>query len=272
MTEADEFSKEGFFSMIEKAVKPQFFLLTLSFALFVDSCLVYFSSMGFKDIVAGASPINAAIAIKIMLIFLAFSGLVSMILPFAQALFIFLYIVTIYRALEAFGRWFDAAIGANNQHSSLTPRETDCVRPGELREAAHLERSDFMLKLYDAFHRREDRKKIDQRKSQFYAFCALFFTALNYWLPGAASDHTVTTWVDLYCSSNTPVVSALLLFAALVLAPLYINGAEERWVYCPPLHLKLEAIDKAQRLKDQEFREEVEREIAKAKWEREHGR
>jgi hypothetical protein len=86
MNESDEWSRENFFSMIEKAVKPQFFLLTASFLLCVDSALVLSGGAGIRDYIATNGGMSLAIGIKCTLIFICFSGAVSLAFPILEGL------------------------------------------------------------------------------------------------------------------------------------------------------------------------------------------
>ncbi|AOJ08426.1 hypothetical protein [Burkholderia mayonis] len=268
MAESSEFSKESFLSMIEKAVKPQFFLLTISFVLFVDAALAYFCGAGLLDVEAVKNSITASLAIKISLAFLGFSGLVSMVLPFAESLSIQLYYATLYRAWGAFEDLLNSVLGLDRQPFIRKQRENNCVRPSELLREAHETQSDFLLKLYNDYDRRDQRAKVDQRKMQSYAFCALFFTASNYLLPPSVSDHALTHWISAYCASSAPIWTALIVFAMLVFMPLHFDEWDSKWIYCPPLHRKLEAESEAARRKERQFQEEVERNVAQMRYER----
>ncbi|HDR9128373.1 TPA: hypothetical protein QDB31_005468 [Burkholderia vietnamiensis] len=272
MADSDEFSKEGFFSMIEKAFKPQFFLLTLCFALFIDSALVYFCGVGFKDAGGGANSLSMSLGIKITLAFLAFSGLVSMILPFVHGLAVQMYLATLYPVWGKFELFVDKALGFDKQQVVPKRRENDCVRPWELRHEAHATQSEFLLGLYDDYRRQEQRDETNQRKTQFYAFCALFFTGLNYWVPGNMGDHTVTHWIEAYCLTSAPIWIALVTFASLMFVPFHIDNFDSKWVYCPPLHRRLEAKAQEEREKERKWREEIEQDVARMQRDRERAR
>ncbi|MFP6558118.1 hypothetical protein WJ542_07285 [Paraburkholderia sp. B3] len=82
------FSREQFLSLLEKATKPQFFLLSASFLLFADAALSYFSGFGVRDAIGGSDVFGAALALKILLIFIAFSGVANLVIPTAMAVFI----------------------------------------------------------------------------------------------------------------------------------------------------------------------------------------
>lgn len=269
MAESDEFSKDGFFSMIEKAVQPQFFFLILSFALFIDSTLVYFCGNGFRDVEASGNPLGVSLGVKITLAFLGFSGMVSIILPFVEGLSRQVYVLTFLRAWQAFEHLMDQVIGLDSQESRRSIREHKRVRPGEVREEAHETQSEFLYARYDEFRRRDERAEAKQRKTEFYAFCVLSLTCLNYWLPGSACDHTMTHWITNACASSTPIWFTLLFFWAMTFLPLHRDDWDSRWVYCPPLYRKLEAKEKEERERERKIQEEIDRNIAEARYDRE---
>lgn len=82
--------------MLEKAVKPQFFLLVSSSLIFTNSVLAYFSGESIRDILTCNGGLNALLAIKIVLIFVVFSGLVSLMLPSLMVIVVVFYIEVQY--------------------------------------------------------------------------------------------------------------------------------------------------------------------------------
>lgn len=256
MTESDEFSRESFFSMVEKAVNPQFFLLTTSFVLFVDWALVYFCGFGARDVAGGSPPVSIALAMKITLAFLAFSGLTSLVVPFAMVPVMLLYIEVQYRGSALIYELNRRLFGSNEPWVAKL-REYNHVRPNELELEAHETQSDFLIRLYESDSRREARERAQTRKTQLYALCALVFMLLNYWITGAAVCHTVTCWTVDYFGSNVPIWLGFTLFAILAFGPLHTNDWDRRWIFHPPLYRKLEHEDEERRKRQQEWKEAV---------------
>jgi hypothetical protein len=90
----------------------------------------------------------------------------------------------------------------------------------------------------------QDRRDIsERRKIEYYAFCALLFTIVNYCLPGTDSQHTITGWVESYFVSSCAVWLMVLLCSAIVFGPLHTSSWDPGWIYYPPLHEKLEKKD-----------------------------
>lgn len=260
MADSNEFSRESFFSMVEKAVNPQFFLLMTSFALFADWALAYFGGFGARDIASGASAFNVALAVKLTLAFLAFSGLTSLVLPQVMIPLLLLYIDVsslvqraIYHLTE---RWFGP-----DAPPPLKQRPLNYVTARELEIEAHETQSDFLIRLCERDSQREERKDAQARKTQAYAFAALVFLLLNYWSTGTEACHTATCWSADHFGSSVPVWLAFCLFVWIVLARLHREW-EPRWIFHPPLYRKLEKKEEEQRRQERQWEEENARHIA----------
>lgn len=159
MSGSVELSKEELFSLVEKAVKPQFFLLIFSFVLLFDASPVRFHHVGLFEL--GTSNLSTStVGITLILTFLAFSGLASMILPFLYIASIQLYIATVY----SFCLWLKQKIEPDNEPIHYTGpkrRERDRVRPWELREEAHKTQYDFLIQLYNTYDTTRKQEQIN---------------------------------------------------------------------------------------------------------------
>ena len=260
MADSNEFSRESFFSMVEKAVNPQFFLLMTSFALFADWALAYFWGFGARDIASGASAFTVALAVKLTLAFLAFSGLTSLVLPQVMIPLLLLYIDVsswVQRATYHLKeRWF-------GPDESPLPRQRphNHVIVSELELEAHETQSDFLIRLCERDRQREERMDAQARKTQAYAFAALVFLLLNYWSTGTEACHTATCWSADHFGSSVPVWLAICLFACTVLPRLHKQW-EPRWIFHPPLYRKLRKKEEEQRRQEREWEQENARHIA----------
>lgn len=260
MADSDDFSREKFFSMVEKAVNPQFFLLMTSFALFADWVLAYFWGFGARDIASGASAFTVALAVKLTLAFLAFSGLTSLVLPQVMILLLLLYIdgsSWVQRTIRYLTeRWFGP-----NEPSFPKQRPLHYVSARELELEAHETQSDFLIRLCERDSQREERKDAEARKTQTYAFAALVFLLLNYWSTGTEACHTATCWSADRFGSSVFVWWAISLFVWIVLAPLHKEW-KPRWIFHPPLYRKLRKQEDEERRQEREWNEENARRIA----------
>jgi hypothetical protein len=138
-------------------------------------------------------------------------------------------------------------LGPNNQE-----RWCQRVRQGEMRDEAHEMQSEFFYARYDQFRGREERAEAKQRRTEVYAFCVRSLLCRNYWLPGPATDHTVTRRITNVCASITPVWLPPLFFCVITFLPLHRNEGDNKWIYCPPLYRKLEAKEKEEQEQEQE--------------------
>ncbi|NWD66965.1 hypothetical protein HX870_05045 [Pseudomonas gingeri] len=255
MSGSVELSKEELFSLVEKAVKPQFFLLIFSFVLLFDASLVRFHHVGLFEL--GTSNLSTStVGITLILTFLAFSGLASMILPFLYIASIQLYIATIY----SFCLWLKQKIEPDNEPIHYTGpkrRERDRVRPWELREEAHKTQSDFLIQLYNTYDTTRKQEQINQRRVDFFAFCTLCFLVLNCCLPSSPQAQTLAQMSITYFSTTTHIWLSLSVFAVIAFHSLHDDTYEKRWIYCPPLHNALEDKDEEKRKQERQFQEEI---------------
>lgn len=269
MAESDEFSRENFFSMIEKAFKPQIFLLAVGFGLFMDSTLVYFCGGGIRDVETGGNALSVSLAIKVTLAFIAFSGVVSMAMPFVDGTARQIYLEVLFKIQSALHNLKVLFWGSEDEPRPPRQREHNCVRPGELKLEAHETHSDFLMGVYSEYRRPRKHAESQGRKTAFYAFCALVFMAFNYWLPGASGELTVTRWFAPEFMTAWQIWFGFTVFAVLAFAPLHVDDWGKQWIYCPPLYRKLEAKDEEEREKERKWRTELERNVAQARYERE---
>lgn len=267
MSASEDLSKEKFFSMLEKSVKPQFFLLVASFVVFFDSMMVYFSGIGLIGLQAEGSGLSLALGLKLLIGFTIFSGLVSLVFPFLFGIVRPLYLGIVMPISDAVDSWVTRWIGADKDHVPYVHlrRVRDCVRPWDLRQEAHETKSDFLLKLYEDYARHHRSEEVEHYTIQYYAFCALIFTALNFWLPGGAKEVTLTGWIETFFSSTTLVWIALSVFFGMMAAPFHVDRSERKWIYHPPLYHRLEAEDEKEAYKRRILDAEIERNIAEAR-------
>jgi len=179
-------------------------------------------------------------------------------LPVAMVPILLFYIELKYRG-GAVIHDLNRRLFGSNDHWIPRQREHNHVRPGELQLEAHETQSDFLIRLYEFNSRHEDRGRLQTRKTQLYALCALVFLLLNYWITGAGVCHSATCWAVDHFGSNLPVWLGFALFAMLVFGPLHTDDWERRWIFHPPLYRKLEQKDEEWRKKEREWKAEAVR-------------
>ncbi|MDR6388429.1 hypothetical protein [Paraburkholderia phenoliruptrix] len=248
---------DKFLSMLEKAVRAQFFLLATSFLFFLDSVATYFSGVGIRDIVQGGGRFDMSLALEVALIFVAFSGLISLVLPTLMVTVILFYIDIQYGAWKIYYNAKRNWLGIKDAPFNRQRGQHNCVRPTELLREAHAKESKFLIDRYEEYERSEQESRAAQREIQVYAFCALIFLAFNSFLPGSYSNHTITNWVVSYCGASFPVWIAIGIFCWLVVLPVHQDDTNKRWLYCPPLYEKLEAEEEQRRKAEQEWEKKM---------------
>ncbi|MGG1944690.1 hypothetical protein AB1286_07765 [Trinickia sp. NRRL B-1857] len=253
MATASSLSLDKFLSMLEKAVRPQFFLLAASFLFFSDSMLAYFSGASIKDIIIEGGKFDISLALEVALIFVAFSGLVSLILPTLKVTVVLIYIEMQYQTWKITSHIKRDWIGIDEPPFKFHRREHNRVRPAELLDEAHEKESKFLMDRYEQYERDERESEIALREMQAYSFCSLTFILLNYLLPENHSNHTLTNWVVNYCGTSSPVWMTIGVLGWLVVLPVHQDDFSKKWIYCPPLYKKLEAAEEERRKIEQEW-------------------
>lgn len=246
MAATEHLSKEQFLSMLEKSMKSSFFLLIISFFMFFDSMMAFFYGIGIEKLKSPGYPVNLELGVSVLIGFIAFSGLVSLFLPFLYSALAQAYKQYVPYHCDSFNEWFLKAVGIEPD-TRPRRRSKDEVSEWELRREAHETQSEFLLKLYDEHATQKQRKSREHHTSQFYAFCALFFLSLNYWLPGEHQADTVSAWVERYCSSSLPIWGAMFLLLLLTVIPFHHSRGTRPGIYHPPLYRRLEASDEKMR-------------------------
>jgi hypothetical protein len=159
--------------------------------------------------------------------------------------------------ISTLGYMVDKHLFPESSKPRWKPRRNDHVRPYELLAEANATQSGFLLGLYKDHVSAEGRSKAARRKIEYYAFCALIFTALNYWLPSVDSQHTITSWVDSYFASTYPTWTMLLICGSIVFGPMHVDNWDPGWVYHPPLHNRLEKLDAEERERARKFEQQI---------------
>ncbi|PQV44255.1 hypothetical protein [Paraburkholderia sp. BL21I4N1] len=257
MTVANNLSMDKFLSMLEKAVRPQFFLLATSFLFFLDSMAAYFSGVGIKDIVEGGGRFDVSLALEVALIFVAFSGLISLVFPTLMVTVVLVYIDLQYRVWKTSYHIKKSWLGIKDDPFNRQRRQHNCVRPTELLREAHEKESKFLMDRYAEYECGEQEGRVAQREVQVYAFCALIFVACNYFLPGSYSNHTISNWAVGYCGASFPVWVTIGIFCWFVVLPVHQDDLNKKWIYCPPLYEKLEAEEEQHRKTEQEWKKKM---------------
>ncbi|WP_010170813.1 hypothetical protein [Pseudomonas sp. PAMC 25886] len=271
MSASEHLAKEQFLSMLEKSVRPSFFLLVISFLVFFDSVMVYFSGGGIVGLQIPGNTLNLELGIKLLIGFIAFSGLISLALPVIYSLAGTLYLAFGVPALTGFENWILSASGITGRETFNVRyrRNRDCVRAWELRAEAHETQSDFLINLYNNHAARRKADRAEQHTNQYYAFCAFFLTAFNFWLPGGSQASTLCGWLEMQTGSSMLIGLILLVLFLLMVVPFHVDRAAGEDIYHPPLHQRLEQRDEQSFQRQRALDAQLERDVQERKTKRE---
>lgn len=265
MSASEDLAKDKFLSLLENAGKVKFFLLVASFFFLFDTVMVYFTGVGIVGMQDKDFKLELFLGIKLLITFVCFSGLLSLIFPT-------LYFVTI-QVYGFFVDWLRAvasslakAIGQRRDDPPFVRqfRLPDCVRPSELRREAHNTQSEFLLGEYRDFSRVQETGASELRTVQFYAFCALLLAVFNMGVSGDGQAITVIGWIEMQWSFD-PVLIGLATFFVLMVGPLHVEIMSDKWIYCPSLHDRLQKEDSDRYEQEQKFKKEIELDVSRRK-------
>jgi len=260
MSASEDLAKDKFFSMLESASKVKFFLLITSFMLLFDSLMVHFSGVGIVGMQRVEFRTDLVLGIKLLVAFVCFSGLLSLVFTLLYPL-----AVSVYAAAIEFLKNLEAtlarAMGLSkpDQAQVRWTRRTECVRPWEISEEAHETQSEFLIGIYDRYQQERAAQNAELHRIQLYAFSALVLASLNFYWSGIGDAISIVGWIEGQWSS-TPVWLALSVFFVLMVAPLHRNPSDSEWIYCPVLHRRLEKESKEEYDRAQAFSERMKRE------------
>lgn len=225
----------GLFSTLQAATEVNFFLLSTTFALLVDNALLALKQPGLIELAKNKEALSASNAtFQIILIFIAFSFLTSLVLPIAAAIIDEIYIHTAGSWITSFGLFIDRKLGLER---SLPHREHNCVRPWELKEEAHRTQEKYYLDLYKEYETKWLSQRENMIRFAFHSFCCLAMLLANFYM-GHLGMKTVTNVTAGYVESTQPIWTAIAILLSMMFWRFYSNN-DPQWIYCPNLYDKL---------------------------------
>ena len=225
----------GLFSTLQAATEVNFFLLSTTFALLIDNTLLALKQPGLMELALNKETLSASnITFQIILIFLAFSFLTSLVLPIAAAIIDEIYIHTAGSWISKLGLIIDRKLGIERRTPS---REHNCVSPGELKEEAHRTQEKYYLDLYKDYETKWISQRDNMIRFAFYSFCCLAMLLSNFYM-GHLGMETVTNVITNYVDSTQPIWTAIAALLLMVFWRFYSNN-DTYWIYCPNLYDKI---------------------------------
>lgn len=225
----------GLFSTLQAATEINFFLLSTTFALLVDTTLLALKQPGLIELARNKEALNTSnVTFQIILIFIAFSFLTSLVLPIAAAIIDEIYIHTAGGWITSLGLFAERKLGLER---SLHQREHNCVRLWELKEEAHRTQEKYFLDLYKQYDEKWHYHRDNMIRFAFHAFCCLAMLLANFYL-GYCGIETVSKTIATYFDSTQPIWSAIAILLSMIFWRFYSN-TDPQWIYCPNLYDKL---------------------------------
>jgi len=242
MAEGPESAAKGLsiFSALESATEVSFFLLTMTFALLVDSTLVHFHHSGLLDLVRHPELIHFALGLELILIFVGFSFLTSVIFPIVAIPVDALVMEIVLRCSHLLSYRTDDGIG-KKMHQFR--RRHNCVTPYELYTEAHELKDSYLLGLSEKYEVKEARQRKLMFKNAFYGFYALTMVIVNFTWAGTPEHPSMLEEVTLYFGSPIPIWIATAGLLVITYSRFW-KSSEKEWVFCPTLYRTLEDRDK----------------------------
>jgi len=229
----------GIFSTLQAATDQKQFLLCASFALLIDNVLAFFHQPTLMDIARDKSMlVESNITVQVILIFVAYSFLVSLVLPLAAMIYDQIYILTVGSWVSSIDRYLDRKLG---REPKTVFKKPDYVRPWELREEAHQSMEKYYLDLYKSYEQEWRADRENMIRFALYSFSCLVMLGVNFLL-GDDGRHTAAFVVANYFESNAPIWCSLAGLAVMNVWRFYAPSDPD-WIYCPNLYKKIHGPD-----------------------------
>lgn len=226
----------GIFSTLQAATEVKFFLLSASFALMVDNTLLLLNQPGLIELTTNKQLFdNTNFTLQVILIFVVFSFLTSLILPVLAIVFDWILMGTVGRSFSSMDAYLDKKFGIDYFPKR---REVDCVTPLELKIEAHTTKDKYLLDLYKDY----ETEWWEERKSTFqfvmYSFYSFVMLGINFFL-GYKSQPSVSHALTDSLGTTEPIWMAIILLIA-AMSFRFITKWKQEWIYCPTLYKKLQ--------------------------------
>lgn len=239
MSEASESASKnlGIFSTLQSATEVRYFLLAATFVLLIDNVFIGLAQPSLIELTINQELMaKSNLAIKVILIFVGFSFLASLILPIFTAITHDFYLQTAHRFLIFFGDAFKRLF--NKRECSVNKREFNHVFLGELKDEAHKTREKYYLDLYDKHELRQIKKWQEARECQLFSTFCLGVLCWNYAL-STSKNNAISVVFATYFGSPDYVWFAVVGLLCLAVGRYFLNHKSEQ-IYCPSLYTKLE--------------------------------
>jgi hypothetical protein len=222
----------GIFSTLEAATKPKFFFLAAAFTLLVDNVFLTLHQPTLLEIAGNSTKIeNPNLVIKVILIFVGFSFLTSLVLPVLAGLCDTIYSLTVGNLQDSLDRYLNKKFGG--QESNFR-REYGYVNSFELREKAHKSKEKYFLDLYEAYTKKWHSNRDSMLEFALVTFYCLCMLCWNFYL-GWGGGSAISVLVANYFGSENLVWWAIIGLLGLFFRRFFSDDGID-WIYCPSLY------------------------------------
>lgn len=224
MEESSNLSKNiGILSTLSAATEIKFTLLSTIFILVVDNSFLSLQEPGIYKLLNNPQLIQSSnLPIKLILIYIVFSLLTSIILPTLSY-----FIDEIY--FELISPWIDKLIHREVEFT----RPYNYVTPTELEEAAHLNKDKFLLDLHNNYEKKIIKHNTLIETISSYSFYLLVILYYNYFHYSGG----ITKYFFSYLGDYNYIWFAIL--ALLILTFFRFHIYKRELIYCPYLYKEI---------------------------------
>ncbi len=226
----------GIFSTLQSATEVRYFLLSATFVLLIDNIFIGLNQPSLFDLAINQELMaKSNLAMKVILIFVGFSFLASLALPFATILIHEIYYNMIHPVFEYALKASSSLFFKENDASAK--REHDCIYLHELKHEAYETMDKYYLDLYHKHVslRHKNRESVNEH-TMFSTYC-LIMLCWNYVLSTSKNSALSAVFASYFGSEKLVWVGIIGLLILMVAR--YFRSYKTDWIYCPPLYKKL---------------------------------
>lgn len=216
----------GLFSALETAMEVRFFFLAAIFILWVDNVFISLHQPGIIELINASDLQKINLSLYLLLIFVAFSFVSSIVLPFLSYFINEIYLGFLWGRIEKFFSF--------GSRSSETP--SDYVSAYKLREIAHMTKDKFLLDVYNSYEKTKSERESFIGKLASLALYCLILLSINYFKYG--SQKSISVFILNYLGSSESIWFCIIGLLLLVFFRFHIDDRDH--VYCPSLYRELE--------------------------------
>lgn len=228
------FEPNKFLSFLEGASRSDRFFLLTTFTILVDSALIHIHGHGLIFFVANPDLIKLSFGLELYLIFVFFSFLMSLVMPFINY-FSSQYAYIFWLINDTLLGWIIKKLSFQNNDSESFRRPYNCVLISEIENKFCNSMDNYYIDLYQSEEIKINKKYSDDFKyrSIVGSCCAAGF--FNFIFSG---NESLLNYGAILFGGEIFVWGGLLMMFALANNYLFLPH-ETNWIKCPPLYKEI---------------------------------